>query len=131
MPKIRIIDDDLELAGNIAAELEGRGYTVSTLDEIEGALKSLKKDMPDLLVLDVMFPENLSAGFDLARKIRQDREIRNLPIILLTGVNMDSSVKFSGEDIDDDWMPVQEFVDKPVDIEILVKKIEKLLAASK
>ena len=130
MASIKIIDDDVELAENLSLILNKAGYTVSTLDRTEGAVEDLVQNKPDLLILDVMFPENVSAGFDLARKIRQTQEIRDLPVILLTEVNQKFPTDFSSDDIDPDWMPVQDFLEKPVDIETLLTKVRDLLQAS-
>ncbi|MCK5119648.1 MAG: response regulator [Candidatus Latescibacteria bacterium] len=130
MVSIKIIDDDVELAENLSLILEKQGYAVSTLDRTEGAVEDLVRNKPDLLILDIMFPENLSAGFDLARRIRQTREIKDLPVILLTEVNQHFPTDFSSADIDPDWMPVQDFVEKPVDIESLLEKVRHLFPAS-
>lgn len=130
MTSIKIIDDDVELAENLSLILEKQGYAVSTLDRTEGAVEDLVRNKPDLLILDIMFPENLSAGFDLARGIRQTREIKDLPVILLTEVNQHFPTDFSSADIDPDWMPVQDFVEKPVDIESLLEKVRHLFPAS-
>ena len=130
MASIKIIDDDVELAENLSLILNKAGYTVSTLDRTEGAVEDLVQNKPDLLILDVMFPENVSAGFDLARKIRQTQEIWDLPVILLTEVNQKFPTDFSSDDIDPDWMPVQDFLEKPVDIETLLTKVRDLLQAS-
>jgi DNA-binding response OmpR family regulator len=127
MAYIRIIDDDEEFADNIALILKKEGHTVEILNETEGAVESLAQKTPDLLILDVMFPENPSAGFDLARKIRQTEEIKNLRVIMLTGVNQEFPMDFSSDDIDPDWIPVQDFVDKSVDMSELLAKINKLL----
>ncbi len=130
MTSIKIIDDDVELAENLALILEKEGYTVSTLDHTEGAVDDLVQHRPDLLILDVMFPENASAGFDLARKIRQTEEIKDLPVILLTGINQRFPMDFSADDIDERWMPVQDFVEKPIDIGKLLRKVRHSLQTS-
>jgi CheY-like chemotaxis protein len=129
MALIKIIDDDEEFADNLSLILKNEGHSVEILTEIEGAVESLKEKTPDLLILDVMFPENPSAGFDLARKIRQSEEIKNLKIILLTGVNQEFPMDFSAKDIDPDWIPVQDFVDKSVEMPELLAKINKLLGS--
>jgi DNA-binding response OmpR family regulator len=128
MPTIKIIDDDRELADNLAVMLQANGYTTSVRTEYHGAIDDLVQNTPDLLILDVMFPENWTGGFDLARQIRKTSEIRNLPIILLTNMNQELPGDFSSDDIDDEWMPVQEFHEKPVDIEKLLPTIKELLA---
>ena len=127
MATIMIIDDDVEHADNLAVVLKGAGHDVATLDDTTGAVDKLVADKPDLVVLDVMFPENPAGGFDLARRIRQTEEIAKLPVILLTAVNQEFPMDFSSEDIDPDWMPVQEFLEKPVDFSDLLKKVDALL----
>ncbi len=131
MARIEIIDDDLEFAENISVVLRKEGYAVSIDDDTEGMIDKLVRNKPDLLILDVMFPENPAAGFDLARQIRKTGEIKDLPIILLTAVNQEFPMDFSAGDIDPDWMPVQDFIEKPVDIEELLEKIAKLLKGAK
>ncbi len=127
MANIKIIDDDAEFAENVQLILQQHGHTVSVRIETEGAIEELKRDKPDLLILDIMFPDNPSGGFDLAREIRFTPEIKNLPIILLTAVNQQFPMDFSDRDIDPDWMPVQDFVEKPVDFDILIEKVNELL----
>jgi len=126
MSTIKIIDDDLGLAQNLGVMLEHEGYEVSYRDTTDGAVKDLIQNKPDLLILDIMFPESPCAGFDLAREIRQTPEVEDLPIILLTSLNQEFPMDFSSGDINGDWMPVQEFVEKPVDIKVLVEKIKEM-----
>jgi CheY-like chemotaxis protein len=128
MPKIRIIDDDKGLAEDLALMLENAGHQTAHTDNEHNAITDLLEDIPDLIILDVMFPDNPVAGFDLARIIRQTQEIQTLPIILLTGVNQEFPADFSVEDIDPDWMPVQAFFEKPPPIQELLAKIDELLA---
>lgn len=127
MAYIMIIDDDVEIAENLSVLLEDVGHTVKILNDTEHAIKSLVEDKPDILVLDVMFPEKPAGGFDLAREIRQAEVIKDLPIVLITSVNQEFPMDFSADDIDSDWMPVQSFLCKPVDIKELLKKIDELL----
>ena len=127
MAKLTVIDDDLELADDLAQALRGAGHKVSVLNSTQGAIEALEADPPDLLVLDVMFPENDAGGFELARKIREREIIQTLPIILLTAVNQEFPMDFSPADIDPEWMPVQHFMDKPVNIGSLLEKVDALL----
>ncbi len=128
MSDIKIIDDDQEIAENIATILQSKGYSTSVRFEYKGAIDELLKDKPDLLILDLMFPENLTGGFDLARQIRKTDGIKDLPIILLTNINQEFPGDFSRDDIDSEWIPVQDFFEKPVDFTKLIAKIEEILA---
>ena len=131
MANIQIIDDDEELAENIALVLKNEGHSVDILTDTENAVEKLIQNTPDLLILDVMFPENPAGGFDLARKLRETQETKDLPVIMLTAVNQEFPMGFSAKDIDKDWMPVQDFIEKPVDIPKLITKISNLLQSRK
>lgn len=127
MANIKIIDDDVELAEDMATILRGEGHEVTMRDAVDGAAEALKADKPDLLILDVMFPENPSAGFDLARELRQTPGLEALPIIMLTGVNQQFPMDFSADDISEDWLPVQDFLEKPVLPSVITAKVSELL----
>jgi len=128
MAKIRIIDDDVEQTEDLAAMLKSAGHTVSIFNRVEGAIENLVRDKPDLLILDVMFPEDASAGLSLAIKIREQTEIRDIPVIILTRVNQEFPLGLSPKDIDPKWMPVQDFLEKPVDAQQLFRKVDTLLS---
>lgn len=130
MARIRIIDDDVEFTANTSAILCSEGHDVRTLDRTEHAMESLLEDKPDVLILDLMFPDNPAAGFELAREIRRNSDLKDLPILMLTGVNQEFPVDFSAADIDADWMPVQDFIEKPANPSILLEKVKTLLAKS-
>ena len=129
MANIKIIDDNAPYAENLLIVLKEEGHTVSYQDHTEGAVEDLVQNTPELLILDVMFPEFPTAGFDLARRIRQTPEIKDLPILLLTAINQELPMDFSARDIDGDWLPVQDFVEKTADMKPLLKKVRKLLQA--
>ena len=127
MARIMIIDDDVELADNTAELMRKHGHEVSVMHAIEGAAARVAEIKADVLILDVMFPDNQAGGFDLARRIRRDKAGKNLPIILLTGINQEFPMDFSVNDIDSNWMPVQDFMEKPVRISALLEKVNRLL----
>jgi len=127
MARIIIVDDDVELADNTAALLRKHGHEVSTLNTTEDAVRKIIKIDPDIAILDVMFPDNAAAGFDLSRQIRNTKATKDLPVILLTGINQEFPMDFSSKDVDPDWMPVQDFMEKPVKIQALLEKMNRLL----
>lgn len=127
MARIMLIDDDKELADNTATLVRNAGYEVTVEYTTQNAVRRLTEEKPDLVILDVMFPDNPVAGFDLARVIRRTKGIRETPIILLTGINQEFPMDFSGDDIDSDWMPVQAFMEKPVKMKALLGKMSELL----
>ena len=83
---------------------------------------------PDLVILDVMFPEDPSAGFELARSIQHDDEnLKGIPILMLTAINVRFPLGFGSRDIDEEWLPVSDFLEKPIDLNVLRKKVADLL----
>ncbi len=129
MSYLLIVDDDEDFAAAAAKALRSSGHEVHVELDIRGALRSMRQRRPDLAVLDVMFPENSSAGFDFARQLRQDAEpLRDVPLIILTAVNSRFPLGFSAKDIDEHWLPVDDFLEKPVDLDLLCARAGALLA---
>ncbi len=127
MANIKLVDDDIEITENTMAILKAAGFKVEVFNQLDGAIEFIKDGVPDLLILDVMFPENHAGGLDLAREIRTHKILSKLPIILLTGVNQELPMDFSSKDIDDEWMPVQSFMEKPIDPTKLISSIKEIL----
>lgn len=132
MAYLLIVDDDEDFASTIATVLRKEGYDVQVELDVESAVKSMESKPPDLAILDVMFPEDASAGFELARSMRHESgKLKTIPILMLTAINTKFPLGFGPKDIDDDWMPVTEFLEKPVDFDVLREKVAKLLSANK
>ena len=129
MASILIVDDDQDFSSAVATFLGNAGYQTAVEDNPDSALASLKNGLPDAVVLDVMFPENPSAGFELARTIR--RLYKDLPILMLTAVNQQFPLGFSTKDIDPDYLPVTDFLEKPIDFRVLCEKVGKIVTAAK
>ncbi len=127
MAKIMLIDDDQEMLNILSTGLAGPETMVVTRDTTEGAVAQIVAERPDLLILDVMYPENPSGGFDLAREIRKTDEIAKVPIILLTAINQEFPTDFSRDDINERWFPVQDFFEKPVNIRKLRNRLKEIL----
>ncbi|HOW98401.1 MAG TPA: response regulator [Kiritimatiellia bacterium] len=128
MAYILIVDDDEDFAAASAAALRKAGHEVKVETRASRALQVLEARPPDLAVLDVMFPENESAGFDLARQMRQHPALKATPILMLTAINMKFPLGFGSADKDEEWLPVTDFVEKPVDFDVLCRKVAALLA---
>jgi len=127
--KIKVIDDDVDHAEDLAGILADYGHTVTLYHDVEGAVEDLLRDVPDLLVLDVMFPEDAAAGLGLARNMRCSGDgLDDVPVLLLTAVNQRFPMGFSPNDIDDEWLPVTDFVEKPVELNVLGEKVKAVLA---
>jgi DNA-binding response OmpR family regulator len=125
MSLLLIIDDDEEFADAVATVCRAEGHEVVVENDAANAETRFADRPPDAVILDVMFPENPSAGFELARALRGQSP--GVPILMLTAVNQQFPLGFSNKDIDSTWLPIAEFLEKPVDFDVLTAKISKLL----
>ncbi|MHC4777230.1 MAG: response regulator transcription factor [Planctomycetota bacterium] len=126
MPYLLVVDDDKDFASAVQIALEEAGHEVAIKADPKSGLKSIEARKPDLLILDVMFPEDSAAGFEVARTVRSDH--KDLPVLMLTAVNQKFPYGFSEKDIDEKFLPVSDFVEKPVDLDVLTAKVAQLLA---
>ena len=126
MAKIMIVDDDPDFVDSISRLLKRKGHELTTVYDTEGVIEQLEQNPHDVLILDVMFPENAAEGFHLAQEIRKHQALSQLPILILSAINTKFPMGFGPGDIDDAWMPVQDFLEKPIDFDVLADKVETL-----
>ncbi len=127
MAYLMVVDDNEDLATSMAFALEDAGHTVVTKLDTASALTEMHARPPDLAVLDCMFPGDDFAGLELARAMAQAPDLKHIPILMLTGVNQELGTKLSTYDIDNTFLPVTDFLEKPVDFAQLVAKVKALL----
>ncbi len=125
--KILIADDDQDIRDSLQAILEGRQYTVVTAADKTEGMEKVKTEKPDLIILDVMMAA-WQDGFDMARELKKDPEFKDMPILMLTGIKGETGIDFKSAAGDPMWCPVDGFLDKPVEPDILLAEIEKLLS---
>ena len=131
MAHLLIVDDDEDFIHATSTVLRDAGHKVEAEQDISKAVERMTDSPPDLLILDVMFPEDSSAGFELARTLRSsDETLRRVPILMLTAINAKFPLGFNSSDIDDAWLPVSDFLEKPVDFEVLKGKVASLLRST-
>ena len=125
MATILIIDDDPDIVFSARTVLESAGYQVNEAPNTTRGLEVMQADRPDLIILDVMM-ETQTEGFEFARKINDAAsgellaEFKDIPILMLTSVVSTTPINLE-PDIDD--LPVEMFVDKPIDMQDLLGKV--------
>jgi len=120
--RILVVDDDREIVRLVRSYLEQAGYQVLTAYNGEMALHTLRREKPDLLVLDLMLPDR--DGWDITQLIRTDHSLDHTPIIMLTA-RVEDSDKVVGLEIGAD-----DYVTKPFNPRELVARVRALLRRS-
>lgn len=124
---ILIVDDDPDFLVLMKTVLEGDNHAVDTAPGRAEGMEKLRASKPDLLILDVMMA-SWSDGFEMARELRKNPEYKDMPIIMLTGVEQRTGIGFKSTAGDPEWLPVDAFLDKPVEPQVLLAEVRKLLS---
>ncbi len=132
MARILIVDDDLDIIDSLRMVLEANDHEVFVKTDPDNIVESVKQARPDLIILDIIFPEDPNAGFSAARDLHKNEEVKDIPVLLLSAVNQLSKMSFgfSDADISDDFMPVRAFIEKPVEPSALLSKVDELLGTT-
>ena len=125
MSNILVIDDDPDFLLAMQMVLKAHDLEVETATTPDEGIRKVSSTEPDLVVLDVMMPTGYE-GFDVAREIREKHNLRDLPIVILTSVHSVRKVPYRFAP-DENYLPVDVFLDKPIDPDALVDTIKELL----
>ncbi len=124
--KILIIDDDPDITEAMTVVLETQNYDVSGVLNGTDAMKQIEQSPPDLIILDVIM-DTPREGFMFSRQIKNDPDTKDIPIIMITSVKDKMGIDFKSVAGDESWLPVEDFLDKPVQPEVLIEKVAALL----
>jgi len=121
--KILIVDDDPDFLEYTRIVLESQGYHVRTAATTELALNMMREHKPDIVLLDVMMSYVLD-GLNVARQMRDDPELRDVPVIMISAI---VSRQEAGLFPTDEYLAVDTFMTKPVDPADLLKQVARLI----
>ncbi len=127
--KILVVDDDPDLVEVIRLTLETKDYQVFSAASGTEGLTKIKEIHPDLIILDVMM-DYTTEGFQVSLQLRSPdpqseyAPYSKIPILMLTALHSTTPLRFAP---DEDYLPVDDFVEKPLEPRALVQKVEKLL----
>ncbi len=124
--KILIVDDDPDITEAMTVVLETQNYDVSGVANGTDAMKQIEQTHPDLIILDVMM-DTPREGFVFSRKMKSNPDTKDIPILMITSVKDKVGIDFKSVAGDDSWLPVEDFLDKPVQPEVLIEKVAALL----
>lgn len=125
MARILIVDDDPDVVEASSLVLAGAGYEVGTASSRTSGMEQIQAFKPDALILDVMMDEP-DDGIAMAQDLRRNGFTK--PILMLTSLGKVLGMDFGK---DESVVPVDDFVEKPINPGDLVARVKKLLAAKK
>ncbi len=117
--KVLVVDDELDFLSIMHFFLTLEGYSVETVCDGAQAIKSVKKDRPDLILLDVIMP--IMDGYSALRQLRQNRKTKDIPVIMLSIIDQTLDQRES--------LNITDYLVKPFSSDILIRKIRQTLAA--
>ena len=124
---ILVIDDELDSLRYLAAVLEDNGHEVVPSQDPDEGLALAIREQPDLVLIDIMMPG--TSGLGVYRAMRSEDAVRDVPVILVSGVNTEREYDFRKLMADDTVPEPQGFAEKPIDIPQFLAKVEAAIAA--
>jgi len=118
--KILIVDDEPDLVETVRFPLEMEGYQVLVSNNGEEGLNQARKEIPDLIILDLMLPR--LDGYKVCRLLKFDERYKHIPILMLTA-KIQEKDKLLGKETGAD-----EYMTKPFDIDTLMEKVKFYLS---
>jgi len=118
--RILVIDDEPDVVDYISTVLGDDGYDVETAFSGPQGLLKAEQALPDLITLDVEMPG--MSGIDVLKKLRSNRLLSHIPVVMISGVSKYSDLLACGE-----IRPAEGYLPKPIDIPNLLKTVERLL----
>jgi len=124
MAKVLVVDDDRDFVKVTTKVLEKAGHEVLSAANGAKALKTMREDTPDVVLLDIMMSYILD-GLDVSREMAGDPALKDIPVIMVTSL---TGVKGSGMFPTDEYIPVDEWLAKPVDPDTLIARVEQAVS---
>jgi CheY-like chemotaxis protein len=125
MAKVLVVDDDPDFVKVTGKVLEKAGHEVVSAANGAKALKSMRQDAPDLVLLDIMMSYILD-GLDVSREMAEDPALKEIPVLMVTSL---TGVKGTGVFPTDEYIPVDEWLAKPVDPDTLLRRVDEVLGS--
>jgi two-component system alkaline phosphatase synthesis response regulator PhoP len=127
--RLLIIDDDPDFVAGIKPVLEKAEYDVEVAYNPKEGFQALQTKSYDLLLLDILMGRG-AEGISIARKIRKDPKLRDMPVLIITGLREQIAFLFPGEPVHPGFVSTDELVEKPVEPKLLLEKVSTLLKSA-
>ena len=120
--KVLIVDDDAFLSGIYATKLELEGFAVVSARDGDEGLKAASRELPDLILLDVLMPK--LDGFEVLKRLKADEATKDIPVIMLTNLGQKEDVEKGLSEGAVDYLIKAHFV--PAEAVAKIKKVLKM-----
>jgi len=127
--RLLMIDDDPDFVSGIKAILDKADFVVDVAYNPKDGMQALQTKQYDLLLLDIMMGRG-AEGIMIARKLRKDVKLREMPVLIITGMREQIAFLFPGEPIHPRFVEIDELVEKPVEPKLLLEKVNGLIRAA-
>lgn len=123
MAKILVVDDDTDFVLVSRAILESEGYEVLEAANGSEALEMMRRDRPDLVLLDVMMSTTLE-GVDVSKEIESDPNLEDVPVVMISSI---ATSEYASAFPDDERIPISAWISKPIQPAVLLKTVRRFV----
>jgi len=123
--KIVLVDDNTDYLFTMETFLKRNGFGVKTADDGQKGLELIRKERPDVVLLDIMM-ETLFSGFEVCKALRSDDDLAYIPIIGISAMGEELDINYS-QWPDYDYFRPDAFLDKPIDKQRLLRMIPEVI----
>jgi CheY-like chemotaxis protein len=120
MAQILVVDDEADIVRIVSRIMESRGHQVRSAGDGKAALEEVKRERPDVLILDLNLPH--LDGYEVCRRLKADPTTKDIPVLMMTAAYVSVEDARRGEEAGAD-----EYIIKPFLREVLVHNVERLL----
>ncbi|RJP24424.1 MAG: response regulator [Candidatus Abyssobacteria bacterium SURF_5] len=127
--KIAIIDDEPDVVIYLTSALQDNGFEVCSAPNATEGFALIRSQRPDLVCLDILMPEE--TGFSLYRKIRDDSSLKDMRVVIISGLNIKQEMPriLSGRNGDAAAVEPDFFIEKPIDLPLFIHTVRRLTGA--
>jgi DNA-binding response OmpR family regulator len=125
--RLLVIDDDPDYVSGIVGILETADYEVDAAYNPKEGLEALRTKDYDLLLLDIMMGRG-AEGVKIARAMRKDPKLREMPVLIITSIREQIAFLFPGQPVHPGFTTDDELLEKPVEPSLLLERVSALLA---
>ncbi len=123
--KVLIVDDEPDVVTYLTTILKYNGFTPLSADSAHSGLETVKKTKPDLILLDIMMPKE--SGISMYTQLKEDNRFKDIPVVIISGVAQAKEFNFRDYVSDKSVPPPNEYLEKPIQVEQLLKIMKQLI----